>query len=261
MIHNLSSSKMDMLIQARASYEAAASSLPSLEATPETEDSMDQGEWSESETASPRLYTPSEGPSTPSPTFSNFYSPAPSSPSSLYSKSSPDDKFDDTARRHALHIHTNIPFLPPPQEHNFTSSTPTTPPPTKKPPPQLQNRSQSSPCTAPNAFATATESWLQIRAQTRFNTSLLAFSEMVSNHICSIDSLLTTVREAHANRYNATNKKPHQARMTAFPGYGVDEALDLKIRIHRLRETGWKIGGRFEPERYQRLCERALADL
>ena len=83
---------------------------------------------------------------------------------------------------------------------------------------------------------------------------------MVSNHICSIDRLLATVREAHANRYN--NNKAHQARITtAFPGYGVDEALDLKIRIHRLRENGWKIGGGFEPERYQRLCERALADL
>lgn len=221
---------------------------------------MDQGEWSESETASPRLYTPSEGPSTPSPTFSNFHSRAPSSPSSLYSKNSLDDKFDDTARRHALHLHTNIPFLPPPQDHKSKSSTPTTPSPTKKPPPQLQKPSQPSPSTTTNAFANTTKSWLQVRAQNRFNTNLLAFSEMVSNHICSIDSLLTTVREAHANRYNNTNKA-HQVRITAFPGYGVDEALDLKIRIHRLRENGWKIGGGFEPERYQRLCERALADL
>lgn len=211
---------------------------------------MNQGEWSESETASPRPYTPSEGPSTPSPTFS-FYSRAPSSPSSVYSRDSLDDKFDDTARRHALHIDTNIPFLPPAQEHKSTSSTLTTPP-----PPQL---SHLSPYTATNTFATTTKSWLQIRAQNRFNTNILAFSEMVSNHIYSLDNLLTTVREAHANRYN---NKAHQARITtAFPGYGVDEALDLKIRIHRLRENGWKIGGGFEPERYQRLCERALADL
>lgn len=212
---------------------------------------MNEGEWSESETASPRLHTPSEGPSTPSPTFS-FYSRAPSSPSSVYSKTSLDDKFDDAARRHALLIDTNIPFLPPAQERKSTSSTPTPPPPP-----------QSSPYTATNTFATTTKSWLQTRAQNRFNTNLLAFSEMVSNHIYSIDSLLTTVREAHANRYNKiTNSKAHQARITtAFPGYGVDEALDLKIRIHRLRENGWKIGGGFEPERYQRLCERALADL
>ncbi|MCJ1348580.1 hypothetical protein MMC31_006812, partial [Peltigera leucophlebia] len=97
--HNLSSSKMEMLIQARASYEATVSSLASVETPAETEDPTDQEAWSESETSSPRLYTPSESPSTPSPTFSTFYSPIPSSPSSLYSKNSLDDKFDDTARR------------------------------------------------------------------------------------------------------------------------------------------------------------------
>jgi hypothetical protein len=37
-------------------------------------------------------------------------------------------------------------------------------------------------------------------------------------------------------------------------------ALDLKARIERLRAEGWQ-RKRFDPRRYDALCEAALADL
>lgn len=53
----------------------------------------------------------------------------------------------------------------------------------------------------------------------------------------------------------------------AFSAGGIDgmdmgelRKAELKARIERLRETGWK-RERFDAERYQKLCDRALAEL
>lgn len=76
---------------------------------------------------------------------------------------------------------------------------------------------------------------------------------MLAKHIRTIDSLVQATQEAQSVRHTIK-------RMTS---YGDDEearARDLKARIARLKAIGWR-RERFAPERYQDLCEEALAEL
>lgn len=76
---------------------------------------------------------------------------------------------------------------------------------------------------------------------------------MLSNHICTVDTLINKTREAQAMRYFGKR----------LASYGEDEAAreaDLAARKVRLRAGGWR-RERFRGERYQGLCERALEEL
>ena len=65
---------------------------------------------------------------------------------------------------------------------------------------------------------------------------------MLARHIQTIGGLIRATREAQARWRKG------------------DEMGDLKVRIRRLREAGWR-RERFSPGRYQDLCDVALADL
>ena len=65
---------------------------------------------------------------------------------------------------------------------------------------------------------------------------------MLARHIHTIGGLIRATREAQAR------------------GREGDEMGDLKARIRRLREGGWR-RERFSPGRYQDLCDVALGDL
>ncbi len=220
-------------MQARASYEAAASSLPVVDPPTENQNSICEETWSE--TSFPRAYTPS-------PTFSNYHPSASSSPTSMYSVSSADNEYNDVARRPPLRICTDMDY---PKDYN----TPITPLSAKVP------SHRTPPSTKPTSSSTT---WLQSRTYSRFSANLSSFSEMLAGHTAAIESLIAITREVQANRYNVAAK---QARL---PRYGEDElakAKDLQMRIHRLRENGWRPREPFQPERYIQLCERALAEL
>ena len=102
-------------------------------------------------------------------------------------------------------------------------------------------------------FSTSTSSWLHSRAYKRYNGHLISFSEMLAKHIRTIDSLIQTTQEAQSARHT----------IKRMASYGDDEearARDLKARIARLKAAGWR-RERFAPEKYQDLCEEALAEL
>lgn len=76
---------------------------------------------------------------------------------------------------------------------------------------------------------------------------------MLENHTITINSLIESTQEIQAHRYSVKR----------LPSYGGDEAAkeaDKRERIKRLREIGWK-RERFQPEKYQELCAKALAEL
>lgn len=78
---------------------------------------------------------------------------------------------------------------------------------------------------------------------------------MLTAHIAVVDGLLVLAEETQANRHAAGGKR--------LPSYGADDetrAEDRKWRIACLREQGWR-RQRFQPERYEALCERALEEL
>jgi hypothetical protein len=77
-----------------------------------------------------------------------------------------------------------------------------------------------------------------------------------------MNSQIVTLQEMRkARRSNRPNL------FAAFSAGGIDgmdmaelRKVELKARIERLREAGWK-RGRFDGEKYRRLCEQALAEL
>ncbi len=94
---------------------------------------------------------------------------------------------------------------------------------------------------------------LQTCAGERYNAYLIAFTEMLSNHISTVDILIHTTREAQTMRYFAKR----------LASYGEDEAAkeaDKQARMVKLKAVGWRTE-RFRPERYQDLCQRASEEL
>ena len=88
------------------------------------------------------------------------------------------------------------------------------------------------------------------RAHERYNEHLYSFSEMLARHIQTIDVLLRATREAQAQARGRMKSDDNEAIMMG----------DLKARIRRLREGGWR-RERFSPGRYQDLCDVALGEL
>lgn len=75
---------------------------------------------------------------------------------------------------------------------------------------------------------------------------------MLRGHQDAVDRLISSVQDSQANR--------HVKKLPSFSADKEARAADLKQRTVRLRASGWK-RERFRPERYQDLCETALAEL
>jgi len=133
---------------------------------------------------------------------------------------------------HDMHLLNQFPSTPPPA---YRPATPPLPRPT------------------PIRFNHPPAAWLRVCSYERYNADLALFAEMLTNHISTTENMIKTTREAQTMR-NFSRK---------LMNYGDDEedrAADLKARVARLKATGWR-RERFRPDRYQELCERALEEL
>jgi hypothetical protein len=103
--------------------------------------------------------------------------------------------------------------------------------------------------------------FLLSRSLARYRTHLTGMQAQLRYHIVSVTKQITTLQEVRrARRSNQPNL------FAAFSAGGIDgmdmdelRKAELKARVERLRETGWK--ERFDAQRYQNLCEQALAEL
>jgi hypothetical protein len=104
--------------------------------------------------------------------------------------------------------------------------------------------------------------FLLSRSLARYRTHLTGMQAQLRYHIVSVTKQLTTLQEVRrARRSNQPNL------FAAFSAGGIDgmdmnelRKAELKARVERLRETGWK-KERFDAQRYQNLCEQAFAEL
>jgi hypothetical protein len=96
----------------------------------------------------------------------------------------------------------------------------------------------------------------------RYRSQLMCMRTQICYHVGSVTKQITAVKEVREAR---CSKRP--IMFEAFSAGGIDgmnieemKKAELKDRIERLRERGWK-RERFDAERYQRLCEQTLAEL
>jgi len=253
--HDLSTAKLYILKEAKSSYQAAASSLPVADISPDLE---------EDDNYSYVTYASSESDSDlDSCEILDYYQSVPdaSTPPQYATSPSSVDSYDFPQEEKCLKLSpSRLPRsfsfvgdwrkedLKTKQLSNTLSSFPTPP---KHPPftptPIPANRPQSI------TFTPSTSTWLRSRIYERYNASLATFAEMLANHIESVNALIQKAEEGHATRYTVK-------RMLSFYGDEEAKAADIKARILRLRAVGWRIE-RFEPERYQDLCAAALGEL
>lgn len=76
---------------------------------------------------------------------------------------------------------------------------------------------------------------------------------MLAAHIEVVKSLISAAEETQGNRYTAR-------RLISYGSDGEARAEDMRDRIVKLRERGWKREP-FAPERYMNLCAKALSEL
>ncbi|KAK3178934.1 hypothetical protein OEA41_001072 [Lepraria neglecta] len=248
--HNLSTSKLQTLKEAKISYLAASSSLPIADKIP-FEDNED---W-DRESAFTNTSSASEESA-----ILDYYNSNPHVPDRLGYVTSPSSvDSNDTVRKmkplrpSVIQIRKSFSFTK--QHTGELMRLGQFPAPPDAPPFTPPPRSTSLQTVTPSliTFSTSTSSWLHSCAYERYNGYLISFSEMLAKHIRTIDSLIQATQEAQSARHTVK-------RMAS---YGDDEearARDLKARIARLKAAGWR-RERFAPERYQDLCEEALAEL
>ena len=94
--------------------------------------------------------------------------------------------------------------------------------------------------------------WLQAVAQRRYNEHLYDFVDTLTRHVAILRSLIEATQQAQATRYAATNSSAEDEADI--------KAATLKARILKLKARNWE-RERFQPEKYQRLCEKALDEL
>lgn len=247
--HNLSPVKVHLLEQARASYQAAASSLPQADVGPEHHDQSavdtrsscstlsDEG----SDSCTDRGSSQSEHPD-----------PDTSSPSSIHSCEFPQP--GTNLRPSILRVRTISSFRDELTESgdDDQSVSPCIRPHT---PPQQRCASTVHSESRPTSitFSVSVDSWLQARSYERYNNRLAAFAEVIANHISAVYILIQKTQGVQSARYFTKR----------LASYGEDEesrAANLRFRIARLKASGWKME-RFAPSKYQELCARALAEL
>jgi flagellar biosynthesis chaperone FliJ len=85
----------------------------------------------------------------------------------------------------------------------------------------------------------------------QYNEHLNDFAEMLADHVSSIKTFRQSVEAAHG-----------VWRPSSQNGAGSKEMdpEERMLRIARLKERGWE-RPRFDAQRYQDLCERAMAEL
>ena len=110
-------------------------------------------------------------------------------------------------------------------------------------PVQFQVRQQSLGCT---------EIWLRDRSTELYNMYLADFEALLLQHVEKIEVLITAVKALRASK--------HTRALDIHRDDEDDRRVDLAERIQRLKATGWS-RPRFDPSRYDDLCEQALAEL
>lgn len=231
--HPLSSSKIQFLEQAKASYETAASTLPATDRTLDLLGTYEDDSWSTHSSDS----TESE--------ILDYYQ------SSQRASSSHNDASSSSSVSSSEGIGTlELPSLRTQNSYSIDDrddcimfSTPEEPNSTSHPP----SRCTSIPLQAP------TSNWLHICSLERYNADLSSCATMLMNHISSMETLIQSTREAQAMKYFAKRLASYGADDTA-------KAADVSARIARLKSNGWR-RDRFRPERYRELCECALEEL
>jgi len=248
--HDLSTAKLYVLKEAKSSYQAAASSLPIADITPEIDDDDDNFSYityassdsDESEILdyykfAPDLSTPPAYVTSPSSVescdFGQEVKRLRTSPLCLPRSSSFVGEWRKEDRKIVQFDNTIDSFPTPPKSLPMT--------------PTSVARPQSV-----HLHALELE-LLHSRIHERYNASLATFAELLANHTHSIDLLIQKAQEADANRYTIK-------RQLSFYGDEEAKASDIKARISRLKAIGWR-RARFLPERYQDLCAAALAEL
>ncbi|MCJ1465900.1 hypothetical protein MMC07_004519 [Pseudocyphellaria aurata] len=239
--HNFSATKIQLLRQAKACYQAAASSLPIIESVIESDEYSDP----EQSVKGHALTSPSTL-SMPSPTLPS----SPASPISLSPLPNDDSDYDDydvpkpsplRIRKSSTHPHPLSPLKNMPVSHLLSPVKPILP--------------SSPPPTPPPTFTSS--GVVQTGAYHRFRAHLFAFTEMLATHASAVDGLIHVAEQAQKDRH--VRRLPSHGA-SAFADDETLRAEDRNWRITRLRERGWR-RKRFEPDRYVSLCERALAEL
>lgn len=241
--HNLSASKIPTLLQAKESYQKAASSLPPRDpfvhpAVHRTNDIASELSSPGSDTAdrcsNPSPLPPNSPPSSPS--FSSL-DPHRSFEASPPAKRPPPLRIN---QKPALRLITSI-------------STPPHTPPTQVSP-DCSSRSASI------TFSATTSIWLRTRTRERFNTHLDSFRDMLVRHVDVVEGLTRIAEETQRNRW--APKRPGDFTVVFGDGdMGCDEERrSATTAVIRGRERGWA-RPRFQPERYKVLCKQALSEL
>ena len=123
-------------------------------------------------------------------------------------------------------------------------------------PERFGHKPHSDSVSSSNAYNDTTVSSFQNSTIRRFNEQLHGFSDALSNHVVSIDTLMEDVRKTQATRHVVPK---HQK---AENGDDDEDArvASLRARIIRLKAQNWQ-RERFNPDKYQSLCDAALNEL
>ena len=249
--HSLSPIKVQLLEEAKISYQAAASSLPQADVEYEYHDQSDtdtRSTVSDEGSGSWNVYPPRSSDSNEHKHLNIDYS----STSSMESDES--SQAGTKLRPSPLRIRKIPSFR---DELTDSGDDEQSVSPCIRPhlPPQQRCASAAQSDSRPKSitFSVSVDSWLQARSHERYNNRLIAFAEVIANHISTVDILIQKSQGIQSARYFTKR----------LASYGEDEesrAANLRFRIARLKASGWKME-RFAPGRYQELCERALAEL
>ncbi|KAL9137904.1 MAG: hypothetical protein Q9175_000898 [Cornicularia normoerica] len=252
--HDLSPVKVPLLQQAKTSYQAAGSSLPHVVVGHEYHDQSDADTRSTCSTLSDAGSDSWNGYPSKSSGSSQHEHPNldTSSSSSIDSDAFP--QAGTKLKPSPLRIR-KIPSF----EGELTESggDEQSVPPRIRPhsPPQQRRASLAQSDSRPTSitFSVSVDSWLQARSYQRYNSCLAGFAEVIANHISTIDILIQKTQGVQSARY-------FTKRLASYGGDEESRAANLRFRIARLKASGWKME-RFAPERYQKLCAKALAEL
>lgn len=252
-MHDLSDTKLTNLNQAREGYKAAATCLPAIEKPVWRESWIDDATSGKSDsTEIPWYQTPTKCRLTQQPKMSPsvFTGTETGSARSSVRALQPSplrirkyfnvDGFPITPPKNKCTVLVGDGFSP---EKEHLPCPPTDIDPYTSPPP-------SRPLSIALSASSHTSPLQQSRE--RYNRYLADFADLLQGHVVSIEDLISSVKNAQANR----NVK----RLASFGADREAWEADLRDRIVRLRASGWR-WERFRPEKYQDLCEVALAEL
>ncbi|KAI4250800.1 MAG: hypothetical protein LQ352_005244 [Teloschistes flavicans] len=258
-MHDLSETKLTRLHQAREAYDAAAISLPSKQGV------LWRQSWS-TDAGSVRsgISENSEDMWYGSPTKNRWIERfAISLPYSDRNQRSSARTSNRALKPSPLRIHKHLvrgsltvtpPRSRPPENeanHGFRQSQ--IPPLSAKPTDDTNPSTPPRPA-SPLSVTLLSSTTISPHGQTRlrFDRLLVEFADMLRGHKDAVERLILGVQDSQTSR--------HVKRLASFSADKEARAADLQRRIVKLRAIGWE-RERFRPERYQDLCETALAEL